>query len=122
MSWQDEMRANRAAKAEAARLQQQTETGNDIALMHAAGQEARADRELAADLAAKAKDAADAERVRRKGVRAKRRAAVKDFAKSHVVDGLIYAIAVVSFVMAASAMVEATARPCTTRRWASCCP
>lgn len=104
MSWQDEMRANRAAKAEAARLQQQTETGNDIALMHAAGQEARADRELAADLAAKAKDAADAERVRRKGVRAKRRAAVKDFAKSHVVDGLIYAIAVVSFVMAASAM------------------
>ncbi|MEV6644561.1 hypothetical protein [Amycolatopsis sp. NPDC051371] len=104
MSWQDERRANLAAKAEQARLERQAQTGNDIALMKAAGDEARADREQAAELARTTKEAAAAKRERRRADRKQRWDKVTGFARGHVVDGLIYSIAVVSFVMAASAM------------------
>ena len=104
MGWQDELRANRAAKAEAARLDQAAATGNEIAAMKAAGEEARADRELAAELAAKAAETAEEKAQKRRDDRKARWAKVTAFAKGHVVDGLIYGIAVVSFVMAASAM------------------
>lgn len=126
MSWQEERRATLAAKAEQARLDQAAATGDEIALMKAAGEVARADREQAAELERKAKEDAaaqrerrradrdakrarrrvdrDAKRARRRADRTRRREAVTGFVKAHVVDGLIYGIAVVSFVMAASAM------------------
>ncbi|MEU9687152.1 hypothetical protein [Amycolatopsis japonica] len=104
MSWQDEIRANRKAKAEAARLDEAARTGNEIALMKAAGEMARADREQDAKLTAEAKATADAIRDKRRGERKAKWAKVTGFARSHVVDGLIYGIALVSFVMAAPAM------------------
>jgi hypothetical protein len=106
MSWQDEHRANRAAKAEQARLEQQAQTGNEIALMKAAGGEARADRELAAELTRQADEDARVERDRRREEHKKRWKKLTAFVKGHVVHGLIYSIAVVSFVMAASAMSD----------------
>jgi hypothetical protein len=104
MSWQKEMRANRLAKAEAARLDETARTGNEIARMKAAGEVARADREQEAKLAAEAKAAADAVRAKRRADRKAKWGAVTAFAKAHVVDGLIYGIALVSFAMAAPAM------------------
>ncbi|WP_158633109.1 cell envelope integrity protein TolA [Amycolatopsis sp. WAC 01376] len=104
MSWQEEIRANRQAKAEAARLDEAARTGNDIARMKAAGELARADREQDAKLVAEAKATADAIRDKRRGERKAKRAKATAFAKAHVVDGLIYGIALVSFVMAAPAM------------------
>lgn len=106
MSWQDERRANLAAKAEQARLERQAQTGNEIALMKAAGDEARADREQVAELAQAAKEAAAVKRERRRENRQRRWATLTAFARGHVVDGLIYSIAAVSFVMAASAMSD----------------
>ncbi|MEU0793779.1 hypothetical protein ABZ342_27220 [Amycolatopsis sp. NPDC005961] len=104
MSWQEERRATLAAKAEQARLDQAAATGDDIARMKAASDVARADREQAAELARQAKEAAAAKRKLRRADRAQRWATIAAFARGHVVDGLIYSIAVVSFVMAASAM------------------
>ncbi|KFU82920.1 hypothetical protein SAMN04489729_4251 [Amycolatopsis lurida] len=104
MSWQKEMRANRLAKAEAARLDETARTGNEIARMKAAGEVARADREQAAKLAAEAKAVADAVRAKRRADRKAKWGTVTAFAKAHVVDGLIYGIALVSFAMAAPAM------------------
>ncbi|MGW4520133.1 hypothetical protein [Amycolatopsis sp. NPDC004378] len=104
MSWQEERRANLAARAEQARLDQAAATGDEIARMKAASDAARADREQAAELARQAKEDAAAKRERRRQTRAQRWATIAAFARGHVVDGLIYSIAVVSFVMAASAM------------------
>ncbi|MEV6878628.1 hypothetical protein [Amycolatopsis sp. NPDC051128] len=104
MSWQEERRANLAAKAEQARLDQAAATGDEIARMKAAGEVARADRELAAELARQEKEAAAAKRERRREDRAQRWATIGAFVRGHVAHVLIYSIAVVSFVMAASAM------------------
>ncbi|GAA3554403.1 hypothetical protein GCM10022222_42570 [Amycolatopsis ultiminotia] len=74
--------------------------------MHAAGEETRKNREAAAKLAAEAEAARLVERDRRRGERAARWAAVRGFTATHVVDVLIYGIAVVSFAMAAPAMAS----------------
>ncbi len=104
MSWQEERRANLAAKAEQARLDQAAATGDEIALMKAASDVARADRELAAELEQKAKDAAALKRKQRRDDRKERWEKIAAFVRGHVAHVLIYSIAVVSFVMAASAM------------------
>ncbi|MFF0145991.1 hypothetical protein ATK36_0479 [Amycolatopsis sulphurea] len=104
MSWNQEIRENKAAKAEQKRLDQAAATGDDIARMHAAGEEARKDREAAATLAATAKATRLAEREKRRTKRAQWWAKVRGAAAAHVVDVLIYAIALVSFAMAAPAM------------------
>lgn len=104
MSWQEEIRANRAAKAEAARLDEAARTGNDIVRMKAEADVSRADREFDAGLEAQAREVADAAREKRRGERKALWGKVTGFARSHVVDGLIYGIALVSFVMAAPAM------------------
>ncbi|MEV5720639.1 hypothetical protein AB0L41_42810 [Amycolatopsis mediterranei] len=104
MSWQEERRANLAAKAQQARLDQAAATGDEIARMKAASDVARADREQAAELARQAKEAAAAKRKQRRDDRKERWATIAAFARGHVAHVLIYSIAVVSFVMAASAM------------------
>ncbi|MGW4400668.1 hypothetical protein ACWEHA_35705 [Amycolatopsis nivea] len=104
MSWQEEMRANRAEKAEQARRDLAARTGDEIARMRAAGEEARADREVAAKLRIEQDRVRREERLRRKENRAARWAAVRAFAAAHTVDLLIYGIAAVSFAMAAPAM------------------
>ncbi|WP_410640684.1 hypothetical protein [Amycolatopsis sp. lyj-346] len=104
MSWQEERRANLAARAEQARLDQAAATGDEIARMKAASDVARADRELAAELEQKAKDAAALKRKQRRDDRKERWERIAAFVRGHVADVLIYSIAVVSFVMAASAM------------------
>ncbi|MEV4602571.1 hypothetical protein AB0K15_34900 [Amycolatopsis sp. NPDC049253] len=106
MSWQEEQRANRAAKAEQARLDQAARTGDQIALMRASGEQARADREAAAKLEAEQADKRREDRARRKETLRAFAGAVWAFTTAHVVDGLIYAIAAVSFAMAAPSMSD----------------
>ncbi|WP_275293198.1 hypothetical protein [Amycolatopsis sp. La24] len=104
MSWQEQARANRAAKAEQARLDLAARTGDEIARMRAAGEESRADLAAQAALRAEQDRARREDRLRRKETRAARWAAVRAFAAAHAVDLLIYGIALVSFAMAAPAM------------------
>ncbi|MGW4826677.1 hypothetical protein ACWEOG_03775 [Amycolatopsis japonica] len=104
MSWQEEIRANRKAKAEAARLDETARTGNEIALMKAAADVARADRDQDAAHAERAREIREKERAKRRAGRKAKWERLTGFARSHVVDGLIYGIALVSFAMAAPAM------------------
>ncbi|MFE5506673.1 hypothetical protein ACFQ73_29200 [Amycolatopsis japonica] len=104
MSWQEEIRANRKAKAEAARLDETARTGNEIALMKAAADVARADRDQDAAHAERAREIREKEREKRRADRKAKWGKITAFAKAHVVDGLIYGIALVSFAMAAPAM------------------
>ncbi|WP_432847115.1 hypothetical protein ACQPXB_40715 [Amycolatopsis sp. CA-161197] len=106
MSWQEEQRANRAAKAEQARLDQAARTGDQIALMRASGEQARADREAAATLEAEKADKRREAWDRRKESLRALAGAVWAFTAAHVVDVLIYAIAAVSFAMAAPSMSD----------------